>query len=118
MAKGSDVLKRNAKVVAVKDFDGVARGTPGKVIISSGVTWLRYLVEFENGRHVAGLDRKKLATPDEWERKKDAPDEAEEAGAGEGAETAAAAEIGEGGIPAHLLERSRRARERLTGSAT
>lgn len=117
MAKGSDVLKRNAKVVAVKELDGVARGTPGKVIISSGVTWLRYLVEFENGRHVAGLDRKKLATPDEWERKKDLPDEADEA-ADEGTETAAAAEIGEGGIPAHLLERSRRARERLTGSPT
>ena len=120
----TDKLKRGAKVVSLLDMRGVPRGTTGRVTMVSGLTWIRYFVDFDNGVSMPSVDRSKLATPAEWREWKDRPagamvPEAEaEAASGDGAPaggTAAAESVG--GIPAHLLERSRQARERLAAKA-
>ena len=122
MAKDEKIeqLKRGAKVVALADLRGVPRGTTGRVTMVSGLTWIRYFVDFDNGIGVPSVDRSLLATPAEWREWKDRP-------AGASAPAAAASPTGEaptgetaeavGGIPAHLLERSRQARERLAAKA-
>ncbi|MEO5678861.1 MAG: hypothetical protein ABIS47_04245 [Acidimicrobiales bacterium] len=117
-----DQLKRRARVVSLVDLRGVPRGTPGRVTMVSGLTWIRYFVDFDSGVSMPSLDRSKLATPAEWREWKDRPAGAEvavdEAPAVEAA-VGGAADAGEpvGGIPAHLLERSRQARERLAAKA-
>jgi hypothetical protein len=67
MAKASgDQLKRHEKVVAAVDLPGVPAGTPGKVFLASGVTWIRYRVRFANGVEIGTLDRSTLVRRDEW----------------------------------------------------
>ncbi len=121
MAKDSkpDQLKRRDRVVSLVDLRGVPRGTPGRVTMVSGLSWIRYFVDFDNGVSVASLDRSQLATPAEWREWKDRPAGAAVASVEKPAGAAAAADAGEsvGGIPAHLLERSRQARERLAAKA-
>ncbi|MFP5370646.1 MAG: hypothetical protein ACLGI3_07840 [Actinomycetes bacterium] len=121
MAKDSkpDQLKRRDRVVSLVDLRGVPRGTPGRVTLLSGLTWIRYFVDFDNGVAMAGLDRSQLATPAEWREWKDRPAGAPAAAVEKPAAAEASAAAGEsvGGIPAHLLERSRQARERLAAKA-
>lgn len=95
---------------------GVPEGTAGKVIHVQGLSWIRYWVWFDNGERVGTLGRTKLATTDEWSRRFDAPVEAVSAAAAIGAGDGAAAGDSSGdvgGVPGHLLERSRSARARL-----
>ncbi len=121
MAKDAptDQLKRKARVVSVSDLRGVPRGTPGRVAMVSGLTWIRYFVDFDNGVSMPSVDRLRLATPAEWRDWKDRPAGSHVAAAEAPVAEAAAASEGEsvGGIPAHLLERSRQARERLAAKA-
>jgi hypothetical protein len=58
-AKGEDdgLLKRRQKVAAAVDLPGVPAGTPGKVYLVDGLTWIRYRVAFENGVEIGSLDR-------------------------------------------------------------
>ena len=118
-------LKRHAKVRANIDLPGVPAGTPGKVLQVTGLTWTRYRVLFDNGVEVGQLDGRHLVRPKEFvpvdQRVAVVPTE----GGGAGGEVAAAASAGEGGgggadnpygVPAHLLERSKRARERLAAA--
>ena len=123
MAKDAktDHLKRGAKVVSLATMRGVPRGTTGRVTMVSGLTWIRYFVDFDNGTSMPSVDRGVLATPAEWREWKDRPEGAPAAAAAdtpapEGAAGGAAAEP-VGGIPAHLLERSRMARERLAAKS-
>ena len=67
MAEKSDVLRRKEKVVAAVDLPGVPAGTPGKVFLIDGITWIRYRVLFENGVEIGSLDRSVLARRSEWE---------------------------------------------------
>lgn len=109
-------LKVNQKVHALKDLLGVPRGTTGKVLLVKGLEWKRYWVDFDNGVSVPAVDRGAVGTKDEWRRAEDGAVVTESvAVAADDAATADAAPEGEsvGGIPFHLLERSRRARERL-----
>ncbi len=123
MAKDTptDQLARRTRVVSLTDMRGVPRGTAGRVTMVSGLSWIRYFVDFDNGASLPSLARSKLATPAEWRDWKDRPAGAEMAttAASEAVEPAAAAAAGEsvGGIPAHLLERSRQARERAAAKA-
>ncbi len=94
---------------------GVPEGTSGKVIHVQGLSWIRYWVWFDNGERVGTLGRTKLATAGEWERRFDAPLESASSAvavsSGDG--PAAADASGDvGGVPGHLLERSRAARAR------
>ncbi len=49
-------FRRRQKVVAAVDLPGVPAGTFGKVWFVSGVTWIRYHVDFENGVEIANVD--------------------------------------------------------------
>jgi len=106
------VLKEKDRVVAKVDLKRVPRGTTGKVIMVSGLNWIRYWVLFDNGERIGTLHRDKLATLPEWENKStDAPVSSATTEASVGPDSGAAAEM-IGGVPAHLLEKSRLARER------
>jgi len=86
----------------------------------SGLTWIRYFVDFDGGVSMPSLDRSRLATPAEWREWKDRPAGAEAEPADKPAAAAVSADGPQesvGGIPAHLLERSRQARERLGAKA-
>lgn len=61
-------LRKGAKVVARTGLRDVPEGTPGKVILVAGLTWIRYWVRFDNGISLGTVDRKVLATPEEWKR--------------------------------------------------
>ncbi len=110
-------LAPKTRVVATVDMKGVPLGTTGKVIFVQGLSWIRYWVLFDNGVRVGTLDRSKLATLADWENKADASAEVV-ALSGGGAVAAASGQSGAGagesvgGVPAHLLEKSKAARAR------
>jgi hypothetical protein len=109
-------LDRHEKVRAWVDLPGVPIGTPGKVLLVGGLSWVRYRVRFENGvehglldgRHIVA--RKDFVPLDERVEVDDVV--ATEATAEEGAAGDAAAADNEFGVPAHLLERAKAARAR------
>lgn len=125
---GNDTdLKRKSKVVAFTDLPGVPEGTAGKIAVIGGWDrWVRYHVLFDNGVDLGSIDRAYLAPAkkyDELRAKREralesgvfeAPDVAEtdeaEAGAGAGADGVTVNGVP---IPAHLIERSKAARQRL-----
>lgn len=115
-------LKRHDKVRANVDLPGVAAGTPGKVLVVSGVTWRRYRVLFENGVEAGLLDGRHLVRPGDFIPLDERVEE--EAVLGDGAAADDGADTGEAvaadnafGVPAHLLERSKKARERLAAAS-
>lgn len=127
---GNDTdLKRKSKVVAFTDLPGVPEGTGGKVALVGGWDrWIRYHVLFENGVDLGSLDRAYLAPAKQYDALRtkrqqaldsgvfDAPPEADETAADEsgGGEAAGGDAVVNGvAIPAHLIERSKKARERL-----
>jgi hypothetical protein len=128
MAKGAIAprivteFRRKQRVKALDDLPGVPKGTEGRVLLVDGFTWTRYRVAFDNGRDLGSIDGQHLSRPEDFEealrRRETAATEEVAATNGQG-EAEAAASSGEGAvvngvtIPAHLLERSRRARERL-----
>jgi hypothetical protein len=110
-----NTLAPKTRVVSTVDMKGVPRGTTGKVIFVQGLSWIRYWVLFDNGIRVGTLDRSKLATLADWENKADASsDVVAVAGGAVAAVSSDAAGAGEsiGGVPAHLLEKSKAARAR------
>jgi hypothetical protein len=116
-----DILQPGTAVVSKASMRGVPSGTEGKVIHVQGLAWTRYWVLFDNGVRMGTLDRSRIATPEEWQKILSGPDPEEakalvlaEAGAAAPSAVAGAApELASvGGVPGHLLERSRKARER------
>ncbi len=63
----TDTLKKGTRVVLNTDLNGVAEGTAGRVGVSSGLTWLKYWVTFDNGRQMGSVGHSKLVPEDEWE---------------------------------------------------
>jgi hypothetical protein len=112
-------LKRHEKVRANVDLPGVPAGTPGKVLVVSGITWMRYRVLFENGVEHGLLDGRHLVRPKDFIPLDQRVEEEAVVTADDGAGVADAAADGAGaddnayGVPGHLLERSKKARERL-----
>jgi len=125
MAKAAtlDGFKRGERVKNLDDLPGVPAGTVGRVYLVTGFTWTRYRVLFENGVDIGSLDGSVLARPRDFEaaleRRRTAAEEATvaaeaaEAGNGESAGGGEGTVVNGVTIPAHLLERSKRARERL-----
>ena len=114
-APATSNLAQGSRVIATIDMKGVPAGTPGRVIMVEGLSWTRYWVWFDNGPRVGQLHRSKLATLDEWANrgvKKAAAGAASPVG-GDAAHSDDAAGGDVGGVPAFLLDRSRKARERL-----
>jgi hypothetical protein len=129
MAKAAtvDELRRGEKVKNLADLPGVPSGTRGRVYLVDGFAWTRYRVLFDNGVDIGSLDRTVLARPKDFEaalerRNQEATPQAEAESApgdGEAAPAAGGAEdksINGVAVPGHLLERSKRARERLTAA--
>ena len=65
--KDPNRFRRRDKVVATVDLPGVPAGTPGKVVLVNGITWIRYRLFFENGVEMGSLDHRHLARRSEWE---------------------------------------------------
>ena len=126
MAKAAviDRFRKGETVKALDPFPGVPQGTKGRVYLVNGFAWERYRVLFENGTDVGSIDGSMLARPKQFdealERRARAAEAAEAAvdeSAGDGAAAVAAggeAKVVNGvTVPPHLLDRSKRARERL-----
>jgi hypothetical protein len=113
-------LKRHEKVRANIDLPGVPAGTPGKVLVVNGLTWMRYRVLFENGVEHGLLDGRHLVRPRDFIPLDERVEVEETAAAGPDdsgeAATAAAGDDNEFGVPAHLLERAKKARERFAAA--
>ncbi|HET6662799.1 MAG TPA: hypothetical protein VFG94_01005 [Acidimicrobiales bacterium] len=128
MAKAAlDGFKRNEWVKNLDELPRVPAGTKGRVYLVEGFTWTRYRVLFDNGVDIGSLDGAVLARPRDFgaalERREQAAAAAEaaaeetEAAAEEGAAPGDAGKTVNGvSVPAHLLDRSKRARERLAAA--
>ena len=112
-ATASTQLSVGDRVIARTALRGVPEGTAGQVIHVQGLSWIRYWVWFDNGLRVGTIDRARLATPEEWDRRHEVA-AAVTASTGATASAAASSGGGEsiGGVPGHLLERSKAARAR------
>lgn len=120
---GPTAFRKGDRVVLTKGLPGVPEGTQGKVKTANGLTWLRYWVDFDNGPWVGSVSATDLVAAGDWESFKQR--RAEEAARPKEAPKAAAATEGDGaatgggavgGVPAHLLERSKAARARKAAS--
>lgn len=126
MAKAAtiDRFRRGETVKTLDPLPGVPEGTKGRVYLVEGFAWTRYRVLFENGVDIGTLDGKTLARPKQFEEalalRARAAEAEETPAAVEGDGEAAAA--GGGGdakvvngvsVPPHLIDRSKKARERL-----
>lgn len=127
------LLDRRERVILADDLAGVPEGTPGEVMLHTGLQWVRYWVRFDTGAERGSIHRDKLVREDEWEdflagraaaeaaaevdELAGSPvGEAPELPAGDAASDAASDVVVNGAtVPAHLLSRSASARERLGG---
>ncbi len=68
MARRRDeaAFKVGQKVVNRVDLPGVPAGTPGRVVMVNGLSWIRYRVAFDNGADVGFVEADQLVTPDQW----------------------------------------------------
>ena len=114
-------IKRYRKVVATTDLPGIPEGTVGKVRVANGVSWYRYWVDFDNGVRLGQVGHQQVCLANDWDsfridraeaewRAAEAPEKSEESDDG-GDEGGAAGN--QFGVPEHLLERSKAARQRL-----
>ena len=53
-------FSRKDRVVAASDLPGVPEGTPGVVVMVTGLSWIRYRVRFDNGVELNLLDARYL----------------------------------------------------------
>ena len=51
---------RKDRVVAAQDLPGVPEGTPGVIVMVTGLSWIRYRVRFDNGKELNLLDARYL----------------------------------------------------------
>ncbi len=114
-------LKIRERVVATRPLRGVPEGTGGTIKVANGLTWDRYWVQFDNGLWVGSVSGSDLVREGDWEEfKRRRAEEAARPKVEAKEEPAAEAAAANGGgadskVPAHLIERSKKARARLTG---
>ena len=122
-----DVFKRGETVKTLDPLPGVPQGEKGRVYLVDGLVWTRYRVLFDNGVDIGSIDGSALARPDDYdaalERRAEAAQAAEAVVCDNGDDGGAAAAGGGGDktvngvvVPALLLDRSKRARERLSAA--
>ncbi len=118
-------LKLRDRVVVTRSLRGVPEGTAGKIKVANGLTWDRYWVQFDNGLWLGSVSAADLVRESDWEEfKRRRAEEASRPKVEAKEEAAVAASDGAGGapaagpasrVPAHLLERSQKARARKAG---
>tara|TARA_B100000965_G_scaffold207506_1_gene173440 strand:- start:428 stop:832 length:405 start_codon:yes stop_codon:yes gene_type:complete len=120
-------LRKKEIVKAAINLRGVPEGTMGRVILSSGLDWVRYWVAFDNGVEIGSLHRDKLVREIEWdayilqrERSQEVAEAESSTEAPDTSEEADAQSSGSGGVevngvlvPQLLLDRSKAALERF-----
>ena len=120
-------LRKKEIVKAAINLRGVPEGTMGRVILSSGLDWVRYWVAFDNGVEIGSLRRDKLVREVEWdayilqrERSQEIAEAESSTEALDTSEEADAQSSGSGGVevngvlvPQLLLDRSKAALERF-----
>ena len=115
-------LKPRERVTLTRSIRGVPEGTHGRVKVANGLTWARYWVEFDNGAWVGSVSASDLVREGDYDefvkrraeealRPKEPEAPAAAAAAGDGGGGAAAGGAASR-VPAHLLERSQKARAR------
>jgi hypothetical protein len=117
-------FRRDEAVQTLDQLPGVPAGTRGRVYLVDGFTWTRYRVLFDNGVDIGSLDGSVLARPKDFdaalarrEQEAEAAAAATTSDAGELAAAGAADKTVNGVVvPALLLDRSKRARERLSAA--
>jgi hypothetical protein len=121
-------FKRGETVKTLDALPRVPQGTTGRVYLVDGFTWTRYRVLFANGEDVGSVDGSMLARPKDYEAalvrreqsaeaelaavSAEADGDGESAGAGDGGDKTVNGVV----VPASLLARSKRARERLSAA--
>jgi hypothetical protein len=119
-------FKRGDTVRTLDPLPGVPQGTKGRVYLVDGFTWTRYRVLFENGFDIGSIDGSVLARPKDYDDALSRREQAAAAAVAVTSDDGAAGEVAAGGngdktvngvvVPALLLDRSKRARERLTAA--
>jgi hypothetical protein len=120
-------FRRGETVRTLDALPGVPQGTAGRVYLVDGFAWTRYRVLFDNGVDVGSLDGTSLARRKDYEAalaRREQAAAATEVAVGDAGGDGEAAVAGGGGdktvngvvVPAMLLDRSKRARERLTAA--
>jgi len=120
-------FRRDEAVQTLDQLPGVPAGTRGRVYLVDGFTWTRYRVLFDNGVDIGSLDGSVLARPKDFDAALARREQEAEAAAaattrddgdtGELAAAGAADKTVNGVVvPALLLDRSKRARERLSAA--
>jgi hypothetical protein len=114
-------IRKGDKVTATRDLRGIPEGATGRVTVVDGLTWSRYWVKWDTGRWQGSVSAADLVRSKDWEAfKRRRAEEAlrpkvttpEPSATAESADAAPAAGGASSRVPAHLLERSKRARER------
>jgi hypothetical protein len=124
-----ETLVRKERVKAAINLRDVPEGTEGRVILSNGLTWMRYWVHFDNGVEMGSLHRDKLVRVHEWDQfliDRETASERAEAAAAAGDDVATEAGDGDDGeaadggasvngvpVPQLLLDRTKSALERF-----
>jgi hypothetical protein len=117
------------KVQTLVPVGDIAEGTRGKVRLSNGLgSWRRYWVRFDGGLVRGQISHDQLVRPDQidlWRQREAERAEAARQSEKEATESPAATEQGGGGsggtasrVPAHLLARSKGAKNRRTDPDT
>ena len=118
-------LRKKEIVKAAINLRGVPEGTMGRVILSSGLDWVRYWVAFENGVELGSLHRDKLVREAEWDaylvQRERSQEIAESDSEGQdSSQESDSQSLGSGGVevngvlvPQLLLDRTKAALERL-----
>ncbi len=122
----TSALKARQRVTLTRGIRGVPEGTAGLIKVANGLTWARYWVQFDNGAWVGSVSAADLVREDDWEafkvrRAEEALRPKAPAGpVAAAADSGAAAPSGaatNSRVPAHLLERSQKARARKSAPA-
>jgi hypothetical protein len=116
----SGPFKAGDRVVVTRSIRGVPEGTAGTIKVVDGLSWPRYWVKFDTGHWIGSISATDLVKAKDWEafkirRAEEAARPKVEAAPEPATVTAGdvpAAAGADSKVPAHLLERSQKARAR------
>jgi len=113
------VLRKGQRVIATEGIGRVPEGSLGVVKLVNGFEWIRYWVAWDTGDWIGSIDGSAIVAADRYEEYKREKAEALLRPAAAPASAVAATDdapsgTGTGGVPEHLLARSRARRAALS----